>query len=301
MTTFAQLKEYVRDQYGDAADAKAVRLHDRIARQALRRIARSHDWSYYQSYGRIAFEAPYSTGTVAIVQGANVVNLAGGVWPANLATGPWHMNLDGRVNVEFEVATRNSDTQATFLATHTWIYASIAGRPFQTFRYRYSLPANFRKFFFAESENYWEMEFLTPAEFTELRLRADSFSGDPRFYTIRAETLFEVWPWPVSARILDFNYTRWPTQPLLDGDVIDWDDDLVDLLFAAVDVEVARSWGLTAPNRLVEVEARFQQILRETKSVDGTRVEAGSRQYTLMNRGLPQTRWRRQTGADISS
>jgi hypothetical protein len=67
---------------------------------------RAHRWSFLFPTSTLTTTAPYSTGTIGIVNG--VVTLTGGVWPAAAADG--ELNVSGRA---YTVNTRDSNTQLT--------------------------------------------------------------------------------------------------------------------------------------------------------------------------------------------
>ena len=293
MTTFADLKTYVRDNYSDAVDAKSTRVYERIVDRALRRVGKVTDWSFLMDRGRINFVAPFETGTVALTQDSKAVTLTGGVWPTTMGTDFWHVNFDANTEGEFEGLTRTSGT--VIQLDEVWPFATTASSQFTAYRREYALPTDFRKFLFGEMQETWGMDYISPAEFTDIRLAQNQSGGDPQWFTLFKQRS-QFWPFPTEIRVADFLYVRWPKllsdAGVVEGDTIDWDEHHLDLLFAALDLEVARSWGDGAPESMREAVTMYQGELREAKGADSERALTLMHYYSLADRYPRGSRWR---------
>lgn len=79
---------------------------DDCIRDGLRRVYAAHDWSFFKPVEDISTTAPYTTGTVEVVDG--VVTLTTGTFPS------W--SADGTLKADsnyYSIATRDSDSQVT--------------------------------------------------------------------------------------------------------------------------------------------------------------------------------------------
>ncbi len=295
MTTYKDLRDYIRDNYADSVDVKATRVYDRIIDRAFRRMAKTTDWSFLLKMGRINLVAPYETGTVALTQDSKTVTLTGGTWPATMGTDVWHIIFAANNEVEFEVITRNSGTVIEL--NENWPFTAEAANGFTAYRRDYALPVRFRKFMWGEMENYWEMSYITPSDYIELRLRQAQYAGDPRWFTVFDQRL-KFWPYASTIRVADFLYVAWPKllsdAGVVDTDAIDWDENHLDLVFAAIDLEVARSWGAGAPEDIQTAVTMYQGELREAKGVDSERALTAMQAYGIEREPAPHVRWRRE-------
>jgi hypothetical protein len=94
-------------------------------RDGLRRVYASHDWSFFKPVEDISTTAPYTTGTVTVVDG--VVTLATGTWPSWADYGILKVS-----NSYYSIDTRDSDSQLTLDDTTLDVDAGTSyelGRP----------------------------------------------------------------------------------------------------------------------------------------------------------------------------
>ena len=101
-------------------------------KDGLRDVYAAHRWSFFRPVKEIVTTAPYSTGTVTIVDG--VVTLSGGTFPSWSALGV--LKVDTGYH---EVSTRDSDTQVTLNDTTVDV---DAGTEYELGRPEYDLPSN---------------------------------------------------------------------------------------------------------------------------------------------------------------
>ncbi len=264
MTTYATLKTYAQDNYHDGTDTKALREIARFVNDAFRRICRSHDWSFYLKTGRVNTKVKYDTGTVAINKDSGVLTLSGGTWPTD-AVGA-HIVIDADTDIEFEVKTRDSGTQVTFKDGQVWLGSNISGESYKLYYYVYDLPTDFRKMYDHETEDF-TMGYMVPTDFEYYHLTNSDDSGSPVFYTITGAKQLKVWPYPDSAKSIDFLYYSWPTILSSDGDNMDWVEDWLDLAYRAIDLEIA----IRTAKKVADRADVFNYALREYKAMDNTR------------------------------
>lgn len=106
------------------SDSEVLDIDDFI-RDGLRRVYAAHDWSFFKPIEDITTTAPYTTGTVTVVDG--VVTLASGTFPSWAADGLLRVS-----NSYYSVSTRDGDTQVTLDDTTVDVDAGTSyslGRP----------------------------------------------------------------------------------------------------------------------------------------------------------------------------
>jgi len=272
-TTFANLIQFAQDQTADQNDARAVRKQKRAINNAFRRIARTHDWSFYipTAGGRINFIAAYDTGTLALTQGSNTAVLTGGVWPAG-AVGR-KVVASSNPEVEFEVATRTNDTDVIFITGQNWLDDSAAASTYGIYADVYDLPDGFRKFLEGKGETQY-LHFMEPPDFRLYKQgRRNSADDPPSMYTVIANRQVQVYEYPSTASVWQFMYCRMPTELSADEDVMDWDEDLLDIAHAAIKVELVIEFG----SKLLNMKLRNALGMYDTAAAaawedDSTRV-----------------------------
>lgn len=94
---FGQRSDFEGDSLADIDDC---------IRDGLNRVYTAYDWSFFKPIEDISTTAPYTTGTVTVVNG--VVTLATGTWPSWAAYGILSVS-----DSYYSVASRDSDSQIT--------------------------------------------------------------------------------------------------------------------------------------------------------------------------------------------
>jgi hypothetical protein len=106
------------------SDSEVLDIDDFI-RDGLRRVYTAHDWSFFKPIEDISTTAPYTTGTVTVVDG--VVTLDSGTFPSWADYGLFMVS-----NSYYSVASRDGDTQITLDDTTVDVDAGTTyslGRP----------------------------------------------------------------------------------------------------------------------------------------------------------------------------
>jgi hypothetical protein len=233
---WAYARRQPRGVTGDLADAG---LKD-IVNDALTMLAKEHSWYWYESKGSLALVAPYSTGTVALTQGSNIVTLSGGTWPSWAASGSLRLGQE-----VYEVSARNSDTELVLLTN--FVTDSEAAATYVLFQDAYALPTDLYRMgdiLYGTSWT-WGRDPMSWMEFN--RLKADGATGSTSAFgwCVQRDDLW-LWPYPTQARKLDFTYYRKPTELTSAEDEADWDPAHVDVLHRAIDYQIAVQFGTTS-------------------------------------------------------
>lgn len=265
MTTLADLRTYCADQWGDKSSTKAVRVYDRLINAAHREIAQASRWSYFRKEAYVQLKAPYSTGTVEMSNGATSATLTGGTWPTDAANAV--LIVSGDTDVAFEVSSRDSTTVLTLGAT--WIQSSASGLTYSLHYQAYAPPSDFRTMCEGDLEEQSWIRYLTPGDFKRYSLSTRNTSGKPLYYTIWGSKL-RVYPYPSSTEYWQFDYWRWPSSLSSASDTMDWDENMIDLMFAAIDMLISRKWGDYHVSPSVARMA-YEEKLKDCRAIDSSR------------------------------
>lgn len=152
------------DQTNDIKDCIKDGLHD---------VHTAHSWSFFRPLKEITTTAPYSTGTVEIVDG--VVTLTTGTFPSWAAVGS--MYVDGEY---YDVDSRDGDTQVTLEDTSVDV---DAGTSYTLYRLEYDLPTGFESIETRLTYEPGKSDFYPPVEMRDDRFIREKQQDDP--YTDR--------------------------------------------------------------------------------------------------------------------
>lgn len=221
LTTYRDLVEHLIDFMGANPGGDAARDARRAACGGLACLARSHLWNYYQTRGRIATVAPYSTGTVSFSSSTNQVTLTSGTWPSWAALGTILLPMTQTGNtsvaqVSFEVIARDSDSVIT-LSTNSNPGTNLsAGTTYTLYRDTFPLPIDCTAIDRAMLVGYatW-LEFENPGQWLA---RQQIYRGPalPHWYCVRGDPdylgsmAFSLFPVPDNQYEIEFMYNRQP-------------------------------------------------------------------------------------------
>jgi hypothetical protein len=208
LTYFDLVESLIVSSYGGPQDAEQRDIRTAIHR-AYDELTTIRDWAYYHVHGRVALQAPYSTGT-AEFDDAGILDGTGTNWQnvPGLPSNPKHFTL--------RVADRNypvtSYVSATQLLIDSGGFASPAGA-YTLFRSIYPLPSDFRNMDEPSDEyNWWSGLYITPDQAMKLE-RVSNSSGEPYHWTIIKDPHGSGWAikivgYPTKQETLDFTYRR---------------------------------------------------------------------------------------------
>lgn len=117
------------------SEDEAIDMHDitKSCQRSFYTPEGGYRWTFMDPLARLATQAPYSTGTIAVASG--VVTLTSGTFPSWAALG------DLRVNgVSYKVSTRDGNTQVTLVDTGVTV---SSGTSYQLVEQWYDLPDDF--------------------------------------------------------------------------------------------------------------------------------------------------------------
>ena len=233
MATLAQLKAYGRHQARDATGSKADYDITGAINDALGMIARERPWAWYQTLGTVSLQAPYSTGTIAFVDGSANVTMTTGVWPSWAASGKI---LHGGKWIR--LSSRTSDTVCVMQSA--WAEASATAQTYVLYRDEYTLPTDCGRFsrLFPGTGWVWGGE---PVGLEDVLQAYNAYSGGRKYSSMWAlyKDKIILWPYPSASTIVNMMYFRLPATLAADADIADWDEMQTELLYRAIDHQLS--------------------------------------------------------------
>jgi len=173
---------------------------------------RENDWNFLKEVATITTSAPYSTGTIALVNGDATVTLTDGTFPSWAASGTLYYN-----GTEYPVSSRTDDTNIELASA--WSEDSASGVTYSLRRIYYDLPDNFGQpiSFFTYSDEYTRLPLKRISEANFRAARNSVVSTDrPRVAAMRpkttdydgtAGTRWEVMFFPLADGAYDLSYS----------------------------------------------------------------------------------------------
>lgn len=132
--TFAQARTICQARIADSSNSTAV---DQAIDQAQREVCRAKRWPELMGRAFFLTSAAYSTGTVAVANGATTWTLTGGTFPTDAATLLYRLSL-GLSSPWYEVVTR---TDGTHIETAAFQGSTVTASGFLIYKSHYSLPS----------------------------------------------------------------------------------------------------------------------------------------------------------------
>lgn len=251
-TTFATLKAYATRINDDSLDGKASAYILEAIQDALRNLA-NNPWSFLVKRTRVVTQPDRSTpGAVSIAPNSRAVRFTSLVNPAGRPPldGTWTVKFSGE-DIDYDFASTATTTSLINVTSSFVGVTSTNTGTYRVFKRTYDLPSDFRELlsivdvrrprYGLEPKTYQSM----------LMLHQTRSSGDtPYAYSVEnksGDMARQLWLYPLPSGTTRFQYdliyARWPTIPAsgdADNTVIDWPDDLLPLLKAAIGVELAK-------------------------------------------------------------
>ena len=242
-TTFLSLYQYARRHMHGRTDAPAVVIQKEVVNRAMRRIA-EQDHPHFRTMGYIPLVASISTGTVAIAEGGTTVSGPAATW-SSASTGDY-MKIDDEP-VHFKLTSWASVTSGDTFDLDggaKWLNDTITSGTYVIYRDTYDFPSDYRTMGeFVEKSMLTDVEWLDAEDKWYLnKMRNNGMTGPPRWGCLENDKL-RLWPYETNLSNLSFIYNRWPVDMTADADVMDFPDQLVDLVRSAIRVEVAIEIG----------------------------------------------------------
>ena len=232
--TFVELIDFAkRSGWTDLSDKGLELLGVRI-NSAIQMLAAMRPWPFYQADapGCMQLKAPYSTGTVTVVEGSAAVTGSATAWTTAMA-GQEFVGPDARA---YTIDSWSSPTGLVLAEPYLGTGAAAAA---YSVRYvRYAMPTScIRVGRMKHRTCGWLNDGRDMADFWAARTEIHQQSQAPDTVW-KKRPYFYVNPSPTAAEQVRFPYWTAPTRLLLVTDEIDWPAELDWLLFAALGLAV---------------------------------------------------------------
>lgn len=257
----SDLIDFLRANYFQKVDSVATDRLKRNVENGLRRVSRQRDWSFLETTKKINTIVPYSTGTVSVNHGSASVTGGGTTFPSDIVGA--YIEFNGE-DGWYEITVRGGDTSLTILDNYSNTGGSnLSGATYKIVYPLYSLPANFRRKagLFDPGRRRW----LRYTDSTTLWWvhAGRAGTGQPEAYgftPLRHDpntTRLLLYPAPSAVENYELVYWRhagwydtatpatstFKLKATADTDYIDWPDDMLDLLYAAIVLELYEEIG----------------------------------------------------------
>lgn len=249
-TTFTTLKSSIIRRNNDDVSGNSIADVEEAIKDSLRNLAQVRDWSFFKDRVRVTTSDDEAAGTISINTGSKILTGSATSWQAagSVVDKTWAFKLNGE-NVDYYVSS-STVTNTSLIFTSSYVgTGNLSAKTFKAFKRAYDLNANTREVHAIINVRNTSSRLLrlNTQGMLEYNLMRNS-GGEPMYYSIenkRSDTVRQLWlyPYPDSQYQYDIIYSRWPTIPSADSDVIDWPDHLMPLLREAVLMELGAKRG----------------------------------------------------------
>jgi len=257
--TASDLWAYWKRMAEDRTGPNAARIALEGVNDALRMVAKNTKSSWWYKADNIEFEPAYDTGTLTVTSGSTAVSLSGGTFPSWAANGEvW---FSGRM---YSIASRTDGTNIvlddeyvgdTESPTSGWTVALSS----------YTLNADMYEFhqLFEGNEWIWGQKAVSWQTMVSMRQNWQITESQVRAWTVAQGKLF-VWPAPSANAMITYGYYGQPADLVNGNDTADIDSNIFDLLYRAIDYQVALKYGRTSAGTDVNVtRSAFDKTLKD--------------------------------------
>jgi len=251
-TTFLSLYQYAQRQYHNRSDPNAVAVCKESVNRALRRIA-ERDHPHFIKQGYINLVAAYSSGTVAVSEGGTTVSGTSCTWSS--AMEGRYMKIEDE-QVHFLLSTWASAAGFTFDGGAKWLNDAETAGEYVIYKDTYDLPTDFRTAGdLMEKTQLRGVTWLNDeSEWYRKKMENYALTGAPQWACLAGDKL-KLWPYETDLSVISFLYYYWPEDLSADDDPMDFPDNQIDLVRAAIRLEVAIERGKGA----ADAEAAFEK------------------------------------------
>jgi len=269
--TYGDLKQYALDKLQDNTGEKSDRQAGRAVTRALRAVSEAGDWEWLRSWWRFILRERIPCGgaggstaafanSVRYPEGVlgSAENVAGADGRHDAMTG-WSFYFSGtaaggqtlhRVVDYYRGSVGAPSADKMIFHSNDQVVANTTGRLTGLNGYllkdRYLLPRRFKAFVSEPKEQEFlsRLSRISPEEMLYQKKTWSPESSDPVFYCIQKredvqqrEVIF--WPAPTQRRAVDVLISTYMEEPSADSDVIAWDPNHAEVIYAAIDRQVA--------------------------------------------------------------
>jgi hypothetical protein len=262
-TAFSTLYAYAQRKYSDRSDDRSITVCKECANRAMKRIAKT-DHPYFISRGVINTFDPITSGTIAVANGSTSGTITSGpVWASATAVA-CSIIIDGE-EYHYDIDTYTSTAvkgveHITFGNSAKWVNDAVTSATFTVYQDIYDLPSGFRTMGkIMEPSALYDVTWVpSVSAWYQLKVLNHSLTGNPRWGCF-ANGQLRLWPYSETPQVLSFPYYRWPTTMSSDSDTMDFDDNQIELVYRAIELEV----GIERNKDVSGKKAEFNECLRE--------------------------------------
>ncbi len=260
------LTAYAKAQARDATGTKGDTAIQQVVNDAISWVATAKFWEFYKTYGDIALNGRYSTGTIAIASGATTCTLTTGTWPTWAASGK--LSIAGKI---YRIATRTSGS-AIEVAT-AWQAAALTASTYVIFQDEYSLPSDCLKFGRPLPGQNWgwggdASSFGDVLEAQNSFNYSQTYPGKWAVHGSGGTAKVIGWPHPSTDNLWAFWYYRKPAALANANDTADVDNLHLELLHRAIDYQVAIRFESCVAGDAEKCAARMFEAFKRAASND---------------------------------
>lgn len=243
--TLGKLKQFCSDNASSMGDGSADRVLVNVVQNALRRLDRAHNWDHLRARARLRLESQVAiTGAINAVQGSRVFTLTSGALEQRFVEQEWDLVLADNTLLIFQIQALENPRRALARPGQVWTGAAVVDGDATLYRSRHVFPFSLKTVFSATLlEQDYELGPLSVPDFERYRRSFLTSSGQPIYYSVRGQAV-EFWPLPDSSTadfLVELDYQRHvlvPEDAADDEELVDWPDELRDLLQAACKIEL---------------------------------------------------------------
>ena len=279
----SDLIDFLRANYFQKLDTITTDRIKRNIENGLRRVSRQRDWSFLETTKKLNATAPYSTGTVSVTHGSTTVTGSGTTFTSSMVGA--YIELNGE-DGWYEISAYTSGTEITIADA----YSNVGGDDLSGVTYVVAyplidLPANFRRKagIFDPGRRCW----LRYADSTSLWWVHAGRTGtaQPEAYgftpTRHDPNITKLLLYPAPNAIENYEMVYWrhagwydtavpatsafKLKATADTDYIDWPDDMLDLLYAAILLEMYEEIG---HENAGQAQQRYYQLYEQAAADD---------------------------------
>jgi hypothetical protein len=240
----------------------------------MKRIAKT-DHPYFISRSVINLEASISTGTVVVA--------AGGTWAqgSSPTIAAWtSANTVGRCiamdgeEYHYDIAAwESAGTGGVVAFDHSakWLNAALNGGDYVIYTDTYDLPSDFRTMGkIMEPSLLAQIQWIpSVSDWYYIKMQNHGLTGPPQWGCLANGKLY-LWPYPTTLQVLSFPYFRWPTTMSSDTDTMDFDDNQIEVVYRAIELELAIERKRGVKDARAAFRESLQDIMKSAASAHST-------------------------------
>jgi hypothetical protein len=290
--TLAALRSYGRLQVRGNIGTLSNTLINLAANNALGMLAKEYQWSWLKSVGNLIINGQYSAGSVTMSGSPlTTVTLTGGTWPAFTNNGYAKLLMNGKFYRISTAALSGGSTICTL--TDAYYEANIAGVSYVLYQDEYPLASDCLKLGRLFPGMTWGSEPAAVAYETILDFynrHNTTLNYAAMFGTYKGR--LAIWPYPTNNHDERYLYYREPQVMVNDSDIADWDPLLIDVLYRAIDYQLAIGYHDVVGGTVQETYATYKVALAKAMAWDKDSPHrpamiSGNRRSSIADRTLP--------------